>query len=63
MLVSILMGINMADGNQQKHLLPSLTQDREFILRGTLKTASVSFAWEIVRDSPMVNIVSRTMNN
>ena len=63
MLVSILMGINMADGNQQKHLLPSLPQDREFILRGTLKTACVSFAWEIVRDSPMVNIVSRTMNN
>ena len=63
MLVSILMGINMADGNQQKHLLLSLPQDREFILRGTLKTACVLFAWEIVRDSPMVNIVSRTMNN
>ena len=55
MLVSILMGINMADGNQQKHLLLSLPQDREFILRGTLKTACVSFA--------IVNIVSRTMNN
>ena len=24
--------------------------------------SSVSFAWEIVRDSPMVNIVSQTMN-
>ena len=24
--------------------------------------ACVSFAWEIVRDSPMVNIVSQTMN-
>ena len=25
--------------------------------------SSVSFAWEIVRDSPMINIVSQTMNN
>ena len=24
--------------------------------------SSVSFGWEIVRDSPMVNIVSQTMN-
>ena len=37
MLVPIRMGTNMADVNQQKHLLPSLIKEREFILRGTRK--------------------------
>ena len=31
------MSSNMADGNQQKHLLPSFLQKREFILRETHK--------------------------
>ena len=37
MLVLTCMSSNMADGNQQKHLLPSLLQKREFILRETHK--------------------------
>ena len=35
MLVLAWMSSNMADGNQQKHLLPSLLEKREFILRET----------------------------
>ena len=38
MLVPTWMGTNMADGNQQKHLLPSWrVKKREFIPRGTHK--------------------------
>ena len=37
MLVLTWMSSNMADGNQQKHLLPSLLQKREFTPRGTHK--------------------------
>ena len=37
MLVPTWMGTNMADGNQQKHLLPSLVPKREFIPQGTHK--------------------------
>ena len=37
MLELIRMSSNMADGNQQKHLLPSLLQKREFTPRGTHK--------------------------
>ena len=37
MLVLTWMSSNMADGNQQKHLLPSFLQKREFILRETHK--------------------------
>ena len=37
MLVITWMSPNMANGNQQKHLLPSLLQKREFILRETHK--------------------------
>ena len=37
MLVPIRMGTNMADGNQQKHLLPSFATRGEFIPRGTHK--------------------------
>ena len=37
MLVPIRMGTNMADENQQKHLLPSFVTKREFIPRGTHK--------------------------
>ena len=38
LLVVIRMGTNMANGNRQKHLLPSFaTKKREFILRGTHK--------------------------
>ena len=37
MLVSTWMGTNMADGNQQKHLLRSFSKKREFIPRGTHK--------------------------
>ena len=37
MLVPIRVGTNMADVNQQKHLLPSFITEREFILRGTHK--------------------------
>ena len=38
MLVLIRIGTNMANGNRQKHLLPSFaTKKREFILRGTHK--------------------------
>ena len=44
MLVPTWMGTNMADGNQQKHLLPSLLQKREFISRGTHKHLSNTFS-------------------
>ena len=37
MLVLTCMSSNMADGNQQKHLLPSFAKKREFILRETHK--------------------------
>ena len=37
MLVPTWMGINIADGNQQKHLLPSFDKKRLFIPRGTRK--------------------------
>ena len=37
MLVLTWMSSNMAGGNQQKHLVPSLLQKREFILRKTHK--------------------------
>ena len=37
MLVPTWMGTNMADGNQQKHLLPSFDKKRVFIPRGTRK--------------------------
>ena len=37
MLVLTRMSTNMADGNQQKDLLPSFLQKREFILRRTHK--------------------------
>ena len=37
MLVPTWMGTNMADGNQQKHLLPSFDKKRLFIPRGTRK--------------------------
>ena len=37
MLVPIGMSSNMADGDQQKHRLPSFAKKREFILRGTHK--------------------------
>ena len=43
MLVLIRMSTNMADGNQQKHLLPSFAKKREFILRGTHKHESNTF--------------------
>ena len=29
---------------------------------GSICSVCLSFAWEIVRDSPLVNIVSQTMN-
>ena len=35
---------NMADGNQHKHLLPSLLQKGEFILRETDKHESNTFS-------------------
>ena len=35
MLVPIRMSTNMADGNQQKHLLPSFAKKRKFTPRGT----------------------------
>ena len=37
MLVPTWMGTNMADGNQQKHLLPSFDKKRLFIPRGARK--------------------------
>ena len=37
MLVPTWMGTNMADGNQQKHLLPSFDKKHVFIPRGTRK--------------------------
>ena len=37
MLVLTWMSSNMSDGNQQKHLLPSFLQKREFIIRETHK--------------------------
>ena len=37
MLLPTWMGTNMADGNQQKHLLPSFDKKRVFIPRGTRK--------------------------
>ena len=37
MLVPTWMGTNMADGNQQKHLLPSFDKKRVFIPRETRK--------------------------
>ena len=37
MLVPTCMGTNMADGNQETHLLPSFATKREFIPRGTHK--------------------------
>ena len=37
MLVLSWMSSNMADGNQLKHLLPSLLQNDEFVLRETHK--------------------------
>ena len=37
MLELIRMSSNMADGNQQKHLLPSFATKREFTPRGTYK--------------------------
>ena len=46
MMVPTWMGTNMADGNQQKHLLPSLLQKREFISRGTHKHLSNTFSNE-----------------
>ena len=44
MLVLTWMSSNMADGNQQKHLLPSFAKKREFILRETNKHLSNSFS-------------------
>ena len=44
MVVPTLMDTNMADGNQQKHLLQSLLQKREFISRGTHKHQSNTFS-------------------
>ena len=43
MLVPTWIGTNMEDENQQKHLLPSLVQNREFIPRGTHKHWSNTF--------------------
>ena len=37
MLVLTWMSYNIADGNQQKHLLLSFATKREFLLRGTHK--------------------------
>ena len=44
MLVPIRMGINMAAGNQQKHLSLSLLQKREFISQGAQKHQSNTFS-------------------
>ena len=44
MLVPIRMSTTMADGNQQKHLLPSFAKKRKFTPRGTHKHESNTFS-------------------
>ena len=42
-LIQILISSNMADRNQQKHLLPSFATYREFTPRGTLNIKVILF--------------------